>query len=277
MISAGLAPTFTGVPPRVVQNFLCSSTLVTLKWWWPYTIGPSLAATSWADAGEPAANTRTAEKKVETSVCLMRVTAFLIQSTPSAGSFTLDVFRQSTPGDRARDRALRRVHVALGVDRHALPRGSLRLIVRMRWYEGQDSVLLRAANADARLPVRVSSRARFRVDRIQRVGAVDEQAADPAELAPRVEEFAVLVEDLDAMVPAVGDDEASARIEGERVRRPELPGGRPELSPFLDVLPVLREPHDASVGVRRRILGLPTVSVRHEDVAIGRGNHVARL
>src|SRR3954451_22705605 len=57
-ISAGLVPTLTIVPPSSVQNFFCSSRLETLRWWWPYTIGPSLAAVSCADAVRGIASSR---------------------------------------------------------------------------------------------------------------------------------------------------------------------------------------------------------------------------
>ena len=62
-------------------------------------------------------------------------------------------------------------------------------------------------------------RARLRVDRVQHVVARDEQSADPAELLELLEELAVLVEDLNPMVAAIGHEQASARVERERMRR----------------------------------------------------------
>src|SRR5262245_49901206 len=59
----------------------------------------------------------------------------------------------------------------------------------------------RIADADAALPTRiaVADRLRFRVGDIDRVVAVDEDAARPAELLPLGDEVSFLVEDLDAV------------------------------------------------------------------------------
>src|SRR5204862_5944429 len=123
--------------------------------------------------------------------------------------------------------------------------------------ERQHLVLLRGADADAGPPVGMACRARLGIDRIQPIAAIDEQAAHAAELPPGVEELAVLVEDLDPMVATVGDEQPSARVERERVRRSELAGARTELPPFLDVLAVLAELDDPSVRIGRRIRVLP--------------------
>ena len=57
---------------------------------------------------------------------------------------------------------------------------------------------------------------------------VDVDAARPAELRPLLDELAVLIEDLDAVVAAVADEQAAPRIHRERVRLIELarPGAR---------------------------------------------------
>ena len=117
----------------------------------------------------------------------------------------------------------------------------------------------------------------FRIDRVQHVVVVDEEPADAAELVEGVEEVAFLVEDLDAVVAAVGHEQAPLRVEFEGVRRPELPGSRPDLAPLHHVLALGAEFHDASRGARRRILVLPAVSVGDEDVAFRRGDDVAGL
>ena len=70
--------------------------------------------------------------------------------------------------------------------------------------------------------------------------------AHAAELIKRVEKIALLIEDLDAMVPPVGDEKAPTRVEGESVGCAELAGRRADPSPLLDVSPVLRELYDAS-------------------------------
>ena len=73
-----------------------------------------------------------------------------------------------------------------------------------------------------------SSRAR-RVPRlgigdVDRVVFRDRDAARPAELRPLVEKLAVLIEDLDAVVVAIADKEAAARVQGNRVRHVEFAG-----------------------------------------------------
>jgi len=56
----------------------------------------------------------------------------------------------------------------------------------------------------------VASLARLRVDRIEHVVPIDEQPADAAELLVLREERAFLIEDLDAVIRAVRDEEAAA-------------------------------------------------------------------
>src|SRR4029450_10068228 len=67
-ISVLLVPIRVATPPSAsTQNFLCSSRLVTLRWWCPWRIGPSLAARSCAEAFDDsvnASNARTARENV---------------------------------------------------------------------------------------------------------------------------------------------------------------------------------------------------------------------
>src|SRR5207247_2548178 len=83
--------------------------------------------------------------------------------------------------------------------------------------------------------------------------------------------------DLDAVIPAIGDEEAALRVERERVRRAELSGPRAHLAPLFDVLAVLVELHDSPIRVRRWIRILAAVAVGDEDVAVWRRDHIARL
>src|SRR5262249_24941507 len=106
------------------------------------------------------------------------------------------------------------------------------------------------------------------VGHVEDVVAVDEEATRAPELLPFLEKFPVLVEDLDAVVGAVADEDAALGVDGNRVRRVELSGRRAFLAPRLDELPVLRELDDARVGI-------PAVPVRDEDVAVWRGHDVA--
>src|SRR5262249_41753330 len=105
--------------------------------------------------------------------------------------------------------------------------------------EVADRAILRAADPDAVLPARLPDcvaaafrrvfRAadplvRFRVGDDQRVVLEDPDAARPAEVPPLVDDLHVLVEDLDAVVRAIGDEQASFGVEREAVRSHELAG-----------------------------------------------------
>src|SRR5262249_33173602 len=90
-----------------------------------------------------------------------------------------------------------------------------------------------------------------------------------AELPPFGEKFSVLVEDLDAVVRAVSDEQLPARIHGESMGHVELALSLARFAPGLDEFSVLGELHDARV----RLL---SVSVSDEDVAIGRDHDVGR-
>src|SRR6266566_1996192 len=78
-------------------------------------------------------------------------------------------------------------------------------------------------------------RFRFRIRDIDRVVGVDPDAAGPAELCPGIEEFAVLIENLDAIIVAVADKQPAARIHGERMWGIELAGCGALNAPFLQI------------------------------------------
>src|SRR2546428_11612206 len=87
--------------------------------------------------------------------------------------------------------------------------------------ERGDASVLRAADADA-FPdaaelVRAGVGPGFGVGHVHRVVLRDEDAARAAELPPFVEERAVLIEDLDAVVLAIPNEETPARVHRDRV------------------------------------------------------------
>ncbi len=84
-----------------------------------------------------------------------------------------------------------------------------------------------------------------------------------------VDEIAVLVEDLDAVVVAVADVEPALGVEGERVRLVEFAGTGAELAPRLDQFAVLGEFEDAVVAC--------AVALGDEDVAVLGDDHVIGL
>ena len=91
----------------------------------------------------------------------------------------------------------------------------------------------------------------------------------------RVEEVAVLVEDLDAVVPPVGHEEAPGRIELQRVRGAELARAESDFAPLLDEFAVLVELQDPAGAPLGGIRALPAVAVGDEDVPVRRGDDIA--
>src|SRR5258708_3613924 len=91
--------------------------------------------------------------------------------------------------------------------------------------------------------------ARFGISDIQGIGLpVDVDSARSAELEPLGDELSVLVENLNAVVLTIADEEPTARIERQRVRDVEFSGAHPFLAPGLDELSGPVELHDSSVA-----------------------------
>src|SRR2546428_3248153 len=117
------------------------------------------------------------------------------------------------------------------------------------WDAVEDVAGLELADADAAEPAGV------RGDAVGfGVGDVDEavaqvDAARAAELFPLGDEAAVLLEDLDAVVAAVGNEEPPLGVHGDIVRGLELGGPWAESSGGADEFAVLGEVRDACDGV----------------------------
>src|SRR3981189_1068746 len=104
----------------------------------------------------------------------------------------------------------RSIDVALRVDAEAF---GTRMIGRGRFHildEGGDFPIPGAADADAFLDAHELMRAavgsRFGIGDVNGVVLGDEDAARAAELTPGIEQFALLVEDLDAVVLAIANE-----------------------------------------------------------------------
>ena len=74
--------------------------------------------------------------------------------------------------------------------------------------------VLGAADADALLPAGVVGTPGFGVSHVHGVIGGDEDAAGAAPLLPAIQQLAVLIEDLDAVVVSVTYEQPAARIEG---------------------------------------------------------------
>src|SRR5262249_14719313 len=127
--------------------------------------------------------------------------------------------------------------------------------------------IFRAADPDAILPPWIANRVaaafrrivgsadpvvRLRVGHDERVVLEDPDAAGPTELRPRIDDIHILVEDLHAVVRAIGDEEAALRVERETVRAQELARFPPVPAELLDELPIAREP-DQAIAVLLRV------------------------
>jgi hypothetical protein len=116
----------------------------------------------------------------------------------------------------------RGVDRAVGIDGDTFRRREFRVGHRWRRDVVVDLSRLHAANAHAALAAGiVSVLARrifgFRIGHVENIILIDPDAARPAKLFPRGEKFAVPIENVDAAVATVGDEEAPLRIEGEHM------------------------------------------------------------
>src|SRR5262245_9312738 len=104
----------------------------------------------------------------------------------------------------------------------------------------------------------------LRVGGIENVIAVDGNVRGTSELLVLRNELTVLIEHLDTVVAAVGDEHAARAVHHHRVKAVEFARSLAVLSPCLDEFPVPGELHDALVGVGT------AVAVCDEDVSIRR-------
>ena len=127
-------------------------------------------------------------------------------------------------------------------------------------------------------------RTRLRVDHVEHV-ALDEDSARAAEHVARLEVLPVLIEDLQAVVAAIGHPQAALRVEGERMRGAELAVAHADGAPRLDELAVGRELADAARRPAREPVGdlllrdhaLRVVAVGDVDAAVRSDDDVVGL
>src|SRR5215470_16496573 len=135
--------------------------------------------------------------------------------------------------------------------------------------EGGHRSVTGAADREPAPEAAIDSPSRFGIHAIENVVLVDEEAARAPKLFPLGDEVAVLIEDFDAVVAAVGDEQAAGRIHRQRMRQRKLPRAAAALAPCGDELAFFGELHDSGIG-------RTAMAVADEDIAIGRDEHVRR-
>src|SRR5262245_63850711 len=115
------------------------------------------------------------------------------------------------------------VHIAVAIDGHAFARCALiHAILTREWRdESHNALLVHRSDAATVVPVWMVQRSCLGVDHVEHV-ALDEDSARAAEHIARLEVLSVLIEDFEAVVPAIGHPEPTLRVERERMRRAEL-------------------------------------------------------
>ena len=132
--------------------------------------------------------------------------------------------------------------------------------------------VLDAADADALPERRVHLFTRLRVGHVNYVIA-DIHAARATELLPFRQKFSILIENLDAVVRPVGDEQASGRVHGETMGYIEFALSRTMVAPGFDEFSVLRVFDDTIVGFRHRKIA---VAVGDKDIAVRGNKNVGR-
>src|SRR5262245_8042216 len=99
----------------------------------------------------------------------------------------------------------------------------------------------------------------LRVGDIDIVVFIDGESTRPAELFPLSDEFAFLVEDLQAVVATISDEQSSSRVHGKCMWRSELTGSATRFADRFDQLSVFRE-------LQNPIVISPTMPFRDKDV-----------
>ena len=113
---------------------------------------------------------------------------------------------------------------------------------------------------------------RLRVGHVNYVIA-DVHAAWATELFPFRQEFSILIENLDAVVRPVCNEQAARRVHGESMGYIEFALSRTMVAPGFDEFSVLRIFDDTIVGFRYRKIA---VAVSHKDVAVRGNENVGR-
>src|SRR5262249_31246058 len=144
------------------------------------------------------------------------------------------------------------IDIAVVIDSDGLPplSGAGGLAFRERGgNEGGHRSIPGAADREPTPEAAIDSPSRFGIHAIKNVVLVDEEAARAPKLFPRGDELTVLVEDFDAVVATVGNEQAAGRIHRQRMRQGKLPRAAAAAAPCGDELAFFGELHDPRIGI----------------------------
>ncbi len=189
------------------------------------------------------------------------------------------VFRNSPFDNFARDRAFCGIDIAIGVDSYAFASDAFEpaRLAGMGWNIGGHPILRGVSDPNACFPTWPSFGLRFRIDCVKGVVGSDKKSANSAKLEVSIEELPVLIKNLDTIIAAIGDEQASFRLESESVWRAKLAGPESDFPPFLDEVSLAVEFEYAPGRSCRWIGALPAVAIGDKDIAIRGRDDIAGL
>ena len=206
---------------------------------------------------------------------------------PLLSALPYRVLGKSTTGRGQRVRSFGSIDVTVGVNRQTFTGSALvnPVCLFVGWDETDDAVLVYVSDTDAVPPAHVAGWAGLGVDRIHHVIGGDVEPADATVHVARPQVVAFLVEDLDAVVAAIGDPEATLGVEFQGVGGAELTVAYADLSPLHEAGAVGRELDNSRRRARcpsffhRRITGhaLTAVTIGDIDTAVGSDDDVIGL
>src|ERR1051325_9873859 len=175
-----------------------------------------------------------------------------------------------------------REQIARTIDRNPLSHCSIGRIGFVRRHEDCYFAVLQTPDANALEPVRMPLWIRFRVCRINCVVSVYRESAHAAELAPFTEILPLLRQDLNSMVVAIGNNQASLGVELDRMRSSELPRTHSGLTDHAQELAVAVEDRDPAhqigiVDVRVALRDVNIAVVRVGDDVVRLGQRIGRI
>src|SRR5215475_4533133 len=159
------------------------------------------------------------------------------------------------------------IDVPLIVHSDAFRRTGLR---RSLWNESRDLAVLCTTDADTSVESGIVGPIRLRVGHVDHVVLIDGDVAGPAELLPFGDKLAVRLEDLNTIVSAVADVDASLGVKCDAMRSIEVALPLAVPAPCCDEFSILGKLHDTVIGPNAMPVGYVNISIGcYDDGADG--------